>query len=57
MATPDRRRRREELAAEAEMYRAQAKEIFARVDKRLEERRTRAERSLLRRLFGGRRAA
>ena len=43
------------------MYRAQAKAIFAELDRRREERlaaeRARAERSLLRRLFGDRSAA
>lgn len=54
---PEKRRRSRELQAEAAAYKAEAKEIFARVDKRLEERRARAERSFLRRLLGRRRAA
>jgi hypothetical protein len=61
VATPERRRRRQELKAEAEMYRAQAKAICAELDKRREERleaqHASASRSLFRRLFGGRRAA
>ena len=61
MTTPERRRRRQELKADAELYRAQAKAIFAELDRRREERlaaeRARANRSLFRRLFGGRRAA
>lgn len=48
----ERRRQAEWLAQREPPYLT-----FERVEKRLEERRARANRSLLRRLFGGRRAA
>jgi hypothetical protein len=51
---PEKRRRHEELQAEADMYRARAKEIFDRVEKQIEARRAR-EQKFFRRLF--RRAA
>jgi len=51
--TPEERRRDEEWLAQREPPRV----TFERVEKRLAERRARAEQSLLRRLFGGRRAA
>jgi hypothetical protein len=52
---PEKRRRLRELEAESEAYMAEAKEIFARVQRRREERRARREQGFLRRLF--RRAA
>jgi hypothetical protein len=48
---PEKRRRNEELRAEADMYRARAKEMFDRVEQQIEERRARRERGLLRRIF------
>jgi hypothetical protein len=52
---PEKRRRSEELRAEAAMHKAKAKEIFDRVEKRIEERHARESQRFLRRLF--RRAA
>lgn len=52
---PEKRRRHQELQAEADAHMAKAQEIFDRVEKRLEERRARRERGFFQRLF--RRAA
>ncbi len=57
MGTPERRRRRQELRAEADAYTAEAKAIFERVERRLEERRERANQNFFRRLFSGRRVS